>query len=333
MTPRDEDFIETPENYAGTVEPRLESQPLSEKSTAELEQEITQIRAEMDSTLSAIERRFSTGDLVDRGIHYLSGGPSEYAGNLARTMRDNPVPTTLFGIGLAWLMLGAAGQRAEAEGKWSSQRSKLAEGSSRRWREMSSSVSEKFHQVEEKMHGVGEKARAKREEISQRMQGTGEKARAKREEFSQRMHDTGEKARAKREEISQRMHGTGEKARAKREELSQRMHGTGERARQFGETTEKTMDNLRYKAERARNGFSYMMHEQPLLLATMGIGIGMLLGSILPVTRREEELVGQTAREMGAKAREKAQEGVEKARLVAEKTMETAREETERQFH
>ncbi|MBE0597067.1 MAG: DUF3618 domain-containing protein [Desulfuromonadales bacterium] len=287
MTPRDEEFIETPEEYAGTAGPRLETQPLSEKSTAELEQEIAQIRAEMDSTLSAIERRFSTGDMVDRAIHYLSGGPSEYATNLARTVRDNPIPTTLFGIGLTWLMIGAAGQRAQTEGKWEVHGSQMGAKGSQKWQEMTGRLSGAYHRAEERIHEVGEKAKRQREQL-------------------------GEKVRSKREQL-------GESARSQKEQLS--------------EKAESTAGGLRQQADRARSGFSYMLHEQPLLLGFLCLGIGMLVGSAMPVSRREKELTGEAAREFGAQLKETAQEQVEKVRKVAETTLETAREETERQFH
>jgi ElaB/YqjD/DUF883 family membrane-anchored ribosome-binding protein len=71
----------------------------------EIEAEIERTRAEMDATLSAIESRLTPGQLLDQGMDYLrNSGGGEFVSNLGATVRRNPVPVTLAGIGIAWLM-------------------------------------------------------------------------------------------------------------------------------------------------------------------------------------------------------------------------------------
>ena len=75
--------------------------------------EINQTRAEMDDTLSAIEYRLTPGQLLDQGLDYLkSSGAREYAANLGSSVKTNPMPATLAGIGIAWMM--AVGSRSPA---------------------------------------------------------------------------------------------------------------------------------------------------------------------------------------------------------------------------
>jgi hypothetical protein len=85
--------------------------------------QIEETRSEMDSTLRAIESRLTPGELIDQGLDYLrhSGG-REFIENLGTSLKANPVPATLVGIGLAWLMLtqhtgrtGAAQRRADTD--------------------------------------------------------------------------------------------------------------------------------------------------------------------------------------------------------------------------
>ena len=72
--------------------------------------EINHTRDEMDQTLNAIEQRLTPGQLVDQGLDYLKhSGAREYASNLGASLKTNPLPATLCGIGLAWLM--AVGNR------------------------------------------------------------------------------------------------------------------------------------------------------------------------------------------------------------------------------
>jgi len=67
--------------------------------------EINRTRDEMDDTLSAIEQRLTPGQLVDQGLDYLkNSGAREYAANLGSSVKTNPLPVTLAGIGIAWLM-------------------------------------------------------------------------------------------------------------------------------------------------------------------------------------------------------------------------------------
>lgn len=271
MTPREEEYGTGSMEY-GTTATEEEAQPISEKSPAELEEEISQIRADMDSTLDAIERRFSAGELLDRGLHYLTGGPRDYTVNLGRTVRDNPVPATLVGIGLAWLMFSGSGRHAESAGVAVTAGEGVAAETRRRLREKSGAASEKMHQV------------------------------------------TGA--------VSERMHRAGE-----------RLHGMGERARGTREKMGRAGGSVSQQAKRARSGFSYLLHEQPLVLAALGLAVGAILGASIPATRREAELMGEAGESLRTGAQQKAREQMEKAQRVVQSATEAAQEETERQLH
>ncbi len=74
--------------------------------------EIERTRSDMDATLNAIEHRLTPGQLVDQGIDYLrNSGANEFVSNLGNSVKQNPLPVALVGIGLAWLM--ASGKRAD----------------------------------------------------------------------------------------------------------------------------------------------------------------------------------------------------------------------------
>jgi len=77
--------------------------------------QIQETRSEMDSTLRAIESRLTPGELIDQGLNYLrrSGG-REFVENLGTSLKTNPLPATLVGIGLAWLMVAQQTGRTAA---------------------------------------------------------------------------------------------------------------------------------------------------------------------------------------------------------------------------
>lgn len=73
---------------------------------ADLNEHIEHHRAEIDRTLSALEGKLSASDLIDDVLRNMNAGPGQFVTNLGTTVRDNPIPITLIGVGLAWLMLG-----------------------------------------------------------------------------------------------------------------------------------------------------------------------------------------------------------------------------------
>ena len=79
------------------------------KDPATLEREIDQTRANMDRTLGALERKFSPGQLLDQAMDFARENGGEFANNLGRSVKENPVPALLTAVGIAWMV--ASGNR------------------------------------------------------------------------------------------------------------------------------------------------------------------------------------------------------------------------------
>jgi len=77
----------------------------SHKSPEELEQEIDAKRASISNIVDQLESRFTPGQLIDQALAYTKGNGGEFLSNLGTTLKNNPVPTTLTGLGLAWLAM------------------------------------------------------------------------------------------------------------------------------------------------------------------------------------------------------------------------------------
>jgi hypothetical protein len=87
-----------------------------ERSVDQIADDIARTREEIDDTLDALARKLTPGALVDQAFSYFRSGPGEFASNLGRTVKANPLPVTLLGIGLGWLMVG---ERPREAGDWS----------------------------------------------------------------------------------------------------------------------------------------------------------------------------------------------------------------------
>jgi len=75
----------------------------SRKDPEQLEHEIDRQRDHIGELLQALEGRLSPGDLFASVMRHGKDGGGEFAGNLAQTIKANPVPTLLTAAGLAWL--------------------------------------------------------------------------------------------------------------------------------------------------------------------------------------------------------------------------------------
>ena len=88
------------------------------KSSAELERDAEAARANVAETADAIRSKMTPGQLIDEFTGMFSGGDGQAAlTTLKGQIRDNPLPLTLVGAGLAWLMLGQGGSQSRASVK------------------------------------------------------------------------------------------------------------------------------------------------------------------------------------------------------------------------
>jgi ElaB/YqjD/DUF883 family membrane-anchored ribosome-binding protein len=82
------------------------------KDPARLERDIDRTRASLGRTVDALERRLSPGELVDQALGMAREHGGEFATNLGRSVRNNPMPVILTGVGLAWMMASSNEPRA-----------------------------------------------------------------------------------------------------------------------------------------------------------------------------------------------------------------------------
>lgn len=84
------------------------------KSSAELEREVEAQRNRVEARLGEIKDRLSPGQLLDEALSYTKHGGAHFASNLGAQISANPIPATLVGIGLAWLISSNASGHAHA---------------------------------------------------------------------------------------------------------------------------------------------------------------------------------------------------------------------------
>lgn len=107
-------------------------------------------------------------------------------------------------------------------------------------------------------------------------------------------------------DATSRMHAAGEHMQHMREGMSDKLGAARQRT---GDSMHHAMDSARHGAQRASAGFQDMLDDNPMAIGAMAIAAGALLGSLLPSTRREDELMGSTSDRLKEKACDAAREG------------------------
>ena len=85
------------------------------------------------------------------------------------------------------------------------------------------------------------------------------------------------------------------------------------------------------RAASMAGGFSRLWHEQPLVVAGLGIAVGAALGALLPATEAENRMLGGTRDKLKDEAEDLALRQLDKADKVAEHAFKEARDAAERE--
>ncbi len=82
--------------------------PNQTQSPEEMMRETEETRAGIEKNLEALENRLSPDEMLDQigqAVAPARDGAVEFARNLGDTVRENPIPAAMVGIGLGWLLL------------------------------------------------------------------------------------------------------------------------------------------------------------------------------------------------------------------------------------
>lgn len=86
------------------------------------------------------------------------------------------------------------------------------------------------------------------------------------------------------------------------------------------EVQEKVEEKARIAARKSQT----FMHDQPLAVGALAVGMGALIGALLPSTRREDDLLGEHRDAAMAQARRTLQEELEKVSTAAQSSLRQA---------
>lgn len=113
-----------------------------------------------------------------------------------------------------------------------------------------------------------------------------------------------------------------------KDRTSEKAHALRRRA---GEKGAVLKNKARHGYEHSRETFVRTADERPLAVGLGFLAIGMVAGMLLPSTRKEDELVGETRDRLVNRSREAAQDAMERGKHVARTALDTAKQVAEEQ--
>ncbi|HZW10501.1 MAG TPA: DUF3618 domain-containing protein [Phycisphaerales bacterium] len=149
-----------------------------------------------------------------------------------------------------------------------------------------------------------------------------------RERLSERARDVRERAAYAADRLSHRAGDV-------RHRAEMMAHSAGDRVRHAGERVSHAASDATHRmsieAQRARERGEEAVQSHPLAVAGALFGVGLLLGVLVPTTRREDRLFGQESEQFKRSARRMGEDVLERGRHVASATVAAVKDEAQRQ--
>jgi len=278
--------------------------------TEEIRAQIEQTRSNMSSTIDAIQEKLSPDNLkehakevvreatVGRAEDFVSNASQTAKGfgeDMLETIKQNPVPAALAGIGLAWLFMKNGSRTSGSQGS--------AQYHTHYYGQYPQNTSYARQQYGSNYGsqggGVGDVASRAGEKVGDVVGGAGDKV--------------GQVAGAAGDKVGQVVGAAGDVVGA-----------AGEKVGQVG-------DQAQYKAEQATDWFQRSLRENPLAVGAVAAALGVAVGLMLPETQQEHQMMGQARDNLLDKAQNVVQDTVDKVQRVAGEAQNTIKQEAQNQ--
>jgi ElaB/YqjD/DUF883 family membrane-anchored ribosome-binding protein len=311
------------------------------RSPDEIERDIASTRAEVSSTIDAIQAKLTPGQLMDQAYVYMKTSlPADFGVNLGNAVRDNPLPVALIGVGIAWLAM--TGSKADGQARLRREAALydrdlyVRDGLT----DYDGAYAVDYYDTdggprEGAMRRAATRAGATSHQLADRASETGQHLKDRASEtghhLAERASQTSQHLKDRAGELGHRMSERGSELAGRAGELAHdardRMYDTAASARaRAGELGHRSQEQL----HRAKDRMTHMLEDQPLVLGAIGVAIGAALGAALPRTQRENELMGPTRDELLEGARETVREQVDTMRESAQRVAQVAEKEVAR---
>jgi len=264
-------------------------------NTDQLERNLEQDRDHLRQTLGALEDKMSPGRLLDEAMSHFNTGPKAFASELTAQVRDNPIPALLTGVGLAWLMMSNQ-KRTDPETDVSADGDTDGFGFA-----MDASDYEAWHEHDRlqqaewscvRQDAETADAHARRLDQSRAAAlGLPYDPQEDHASFSTRVRSAADAVKQK---------GVSAREKLQRAAASAK-HGTGSAAAAGKDGLKSAAHSTKSGAKAAASSALQLYETNPIATAAIGVALGALFGAALPLSRKEEEVLGGVTDKVMAK--------------------------------
>lgn len=288
------------------------------ESAAEIERNLDQTRARLNRNLGTLEDRMSPNQIMEQALAYLrTGQGAAFTRNLGNSVRDNPLPAVITGIGLAWLM-ASNGRPSSGSGH----------------------ASRPYH-LHERAHQAGlgvarlpsdtdETHRSRVDDARAAVLGLRRQASETSDAFAGRIQDA---MSAAREWVAGSASQLQDSASALGDQVSGHLHDARDRLQSAQSSAQGSVQNW---VGSASGSASQMMGQgrqksgdllgtitdNPLLLGALAVTTGALIGVLLPESGIEHQYLGETGDTMRGTVRDTAQDVMDRGQAAVQATMD-----------
>ncbi len=301
------------------------------KDPKEIREDIRRTRAEISETVDIIQARLDPERLkgqaqevvreatigrIENMANDISRRASGMGNGVMDTLKSNPIPAALMGIGLGWLLIESWNRSSESQDYWPRTRYYPSESSTHRYSEVYEPGDE--YRTHSRVRDTFNEARAQGGQMAARVEDRaremGNQARSKAEEM-------GDQVRGKAEEIS-------DQVRNKAEEIS---HGVRHQVDHLAEEAQEQVEYIGQQARYAQGQVETMIESNPLAVGAAALALGLLVGFSLPATEVEDRYMGKTRDDLMDRAGDVAEDTMHKVERVAEEVQRSATETAKRE--
>jgi uncharacterized protein YjbJ (UPF0337 family) len=288
-------------------------------SSDDIRADIERTRAEMDDTFDALDQKLTPSQLLSEVWRYTKGGSSAGATKIWQLARQHPLPATMIGVGLGWLLV---------------ERSRTTDGGDRDYRDDRGYRGYRGYYTGEGSSGYGrytgnydvDYRRSYDEDLdSGRLASAAGAVKDAAGNAVDTVKDAaGNAVGTVKEAASSAYEKVGELTDTVKDKAS-------DLTDQAKQTATQLKNKARYQTRRAKTGFWQMMEENPLAVGAAVLTLGAIAGFSLPSTDKEDELLGETRDQFLDSVKETGQEVLEKGKHVADHAIDTVKHEAEAQ--
>jgi hypothetical protein len=287
-------------------------------NAAQIERNLDQTRARLNRNLETLEDRFSPNQMMEQAISYLrTGQGAAFTRNLGVSVRENPLPAAITGIGLAWLM--ASNNKPSSNSSYTQRTYHLHE----RAHQAGLSVSRLPHDTDDTHRNRVDDARAT-------VLGLRRQASETSDAFATRIQDA---MSAAREWVAGSMSNLQDSASTFGDQMSGHLHDAQDRLHGMQNSAQTSMQNWTGSASgtanqvmsQGRQKSSDMLSsltDSPLLLGALAVTAGALIGVMLPESSVEHQYLGETGDNVRGTVRDTAHEVMDRGQAAVQATMD-----------